>query len=87
MIRVRWREVRAAPLEQPGSSVTLVAAELTATVKTPWFVGAASYRFPRRAELGRGKKDAVPIRDHLMLARIVGIAVVAAAGLLGRIGR
>jgi hypothetical protein len=87
MIRVRWREVRTGPLEQSGRSVTLVAAQLTAAVTTPWFGAAASYCFPRRAELGRGNKDAVPIRDHVMVARIVGIAAVAAAGLLGRIGR
>lgn len=87
MIRFRWREVRAAPLEQSGRSVTLVTAQLTATATTPWFGAAASYRFPRRVELGRGSKDAAPIRDHVMLARIIGIAAVAAAGLLGRIGR
>jgi hypothetical protein len=74
-------------MDWSGRSVTLVGAQLKATLVTPWFGAAASYSFPWRAVIGGGIDGAVPIRDHVMLARILGIAAVLAAGLLGRSSR
>lgn len=87
MLSFRWHEVRAAPVEWSGRSVTLVEARVVASLATPWFGAAASYRFPRRADIEGDAAVSVPIRDHVMVARIAGIALVMATGLLGRIVR
>jgi hypothetical protein len=87
MVSLRWHEVRGAPVEWSGRAMTLVGAQVVASLVTPWFGAAASYRFPRRAEIEGDVDAAVPLRDHVIVARIAGVTAVAAATLLGRIGR
>ncbi len=86
MVSVRWHEVRAAPVEWSGRAVTLVGAQVVASLVTPWFGVAASYRFPRRVEIEGDADAAVSIRDHVMVARNAGVALIAVAGLLRRRG-
>lgn len=84
MISIRWQDLRAAPVEWSGRSVTLVGAQVVASIATPWLGAAASYRFPRRLEIEGDGAVSIPIRDHVMVVRIAGVALVMAAGLLGR---
>jgi hypothetical protein len=74
-------------VDWPAGSVTLVGAQVVASIATPWFGAAVSYRFPRRADIEGDGITTVPIRDHVMVARMAGVALVAAAGLLGRMVR
>jgi len=84
MISIRWQDLQGAPVEWSGRSVTLVGAQVVGSMAIPWFGVAASYRFPRRLEIEGDGAVSIPIRDHVMVARIAGVAVVMAAGLLGR---
>ncbi len=82
MFRVTRNEAQTV-LDVSRRNVTLSSRTWTVTATGPWLGAVASYQRPQSVEDGIRRR----IVDHLMLARLVGLAAVAIALLSRRMGR
>ena len=85
MLKTRRLEIREEPIEWAGHSVTLVSRSwlLEAGINTVSLGG--EYRRPLYLEIAGRSPDRIPIRDHVMVSRLVGAALRLIAASLRRI--
>ncbi len=82
MIRVTKTDANL-EIEAPGRTITLVSRSWIVTANTPWFGLGANYRRPYLLNDGASRR----IYDHVMLARMAGLALLILAVLSRRVGR
>lgn len=75
MIRFHRHEIRQGPIEWSGRSVTLIGEQWTAWAASPWFAGAATYVRPVRIEESDPAAEPLPVRDHVMIVRLLALLV------------
>ncbi|MGD2042734.1 MAG: hypothetical protein PVJ28_03725 [Acidimicrobiia bacterium] len=71
MLRVRLRELVVEEVSIDDVSAHLVSAETSVRIGQPGFGWGLSYHRPIRVESG---SEALPIRDHVMIARLAALA-------------
>jgi hypothetical protein len=83
MLQIRRTEGREV-VDAAGRSFALVSETWTIRLAAPWFGLGYSYRRPVAVE---GASRSVTIRDHLVVARIAALLLLAAGALIGRRGQ
>lgn len=71
----RHAPIRHGPVDWGGHRVWLVGAETGVGFRTPWFEVEAVYRRPTRVEAAGPGGGRVAVRDHVMLAKILALAL------------
>ena len=79
MIRLRWNRIPEGTIELAGHSVSLASREFALWVRTRWFTIGVTYRRPAWIEVAGNAKARLAVRDHMMYARIVAVALPLAA--------
>lgn len=82
MFTFRRNEASEPPVEWAGQTLRLVSEQWAGTAKMTSVSFGGTYRRPLRVETG---DMTIPIRDHVMLARVVMAALVILTVLVGRI--